>query len=126
MKARSCKNKGQRLQKWVCERIADIFCFKYDQQSDTCPIHSRESGLNGTDIVIRSEELLKKFPFSVECKNQEKVRLYEYIKQAQENKKKSTEWLIVHKKNRSDPIVIMDWVVFESLIRRINDKEIDN
>ena len=116
MKARSAKNKGKRLQKWVCEKIADIFEIEYDQSNDQCEIHSREMGLSGVDVVIRGE-LQKKFPFSIECKNTEKLRLYEAIEQARANSGED-DWLLIHKKNHSSPIVIMDWGSFEKIVRR--------
>jgi hypothetical protein len=117
MKPSSCKQKGRMLQKWVCERIAEIFEIDFDNQDDQCLIHSREMGQSGVDIVLRGE-IYKKFKFDVECKNTEKLNLYKTIEQSKNNTEIGRDWLIVHKKNRSKPIVIMDWEAFEKLIRR--------
>lgn len=118
MKTSSKKAKGRNLQYWVCNKIADIFDIEYDQQDDNCLIHSRPSGLNGCDIILTGE-LYKKFPFDIECKNQEKLSLYPTIKQAKKNTKEDRDWLVVHKKNYSEPIVIMDWKTFEKIIKII-------
>lgn len=116
IKPRSGKQKGLRLQKYVCEKLAEIFNIEFDQQDDTCPIHSRESGQSGVDVVIRDKELLKKFPYAIECKNVEKFRIIDTIKQSEKhlekNKDKYDNWLIFFKNNKLDyPVVILD--IFE-------------
>jgi hypothetical protein len=117
MNPRSAKNKGARLQKWVCQKIADIFDIEFDNQDDQCLIHSREMGQSGTDIILRGD-IYNKFPYAIECKNTEKLSLYPTIEQAKNNTQLGQDWLIVHKKNRSEPIVIMDWEAFEKLFKR--------
>lgn len=117
MKASSAKKKGRELQKWVCQKIADIFGIYYDQQDDQCPIHSRESGQKGTDVIIRGE-LYNKFLFDIECKNVETLKLYKAIEQAQNNIGAVRDWLLIHKKNYSQPIVIMSWNAFERLFKK--------
>lgn len=108
MKPSSCKAKGRKLQYWVADRIAKLLGVEFDQGNDLCPVHSREMGQQGTDIYIRDKELAKRFPFDVECKNTETVALYKYIEQAKANTKKGNQWLVVHKKNKSKPVVILD------------------
>ncbi len=117
MKTSSCKAKGRNLQYWVAKKIAGIFGIEFNQQDDLCPIHSREMGQSGTDVYIRDKKMASVFPYDIECKNTEKVSLYAYIEQAKANTKKDKEWLVVHKKNHSKPIVIMDAEHFFSLIR---------
>jgi hypothetical protein len=117
MKSRSAKNKGARLQKWVCQKIADIFGIEFDNQDDQCLIHSREMGQSGTDVILRGE-VYKEFPFDIECKNTEKLNLWATIEQAKSNTKKDRDWLIVHKKNYENPIVIISWETFEKLFRK--------
>ena len=118
-KIASRKAKGRNLQKWVCQKIADLFDIIYDQQDDTCPIHSREMGQSGTDVCIRSADLKNKFIYDIECKNTESVSLYNWIKQAQANTETPRQWLVVHKKNHSHPIVILDAVHFFELLKNI-------
>ncbi len=117
------KAKGRQLQQWICTKIADIFKIEYNQQDDLCPIHSREMGQSGTDIILRDNMYIK-FPFDIECKRTEKLNLYESIEQAKVNSDDYTrDWLLIHKKNHTDPIVIMSWDAFEKLIKKgqIND-----
>ena len=108
MKTSSCKAKGRKLQYWVAEKIAELLGVKFDQQDDLCPIHSREMGQKNTDVYIRNQEIASKFPFDVECKNTETVSLYKDVEQAKSNTKKGNQWLVVHKKNNSKPVVILD------------------
>lgn len=113
----SRKNKARKLQNWVCQRIAEIFDVEFDNTNDDSQIQSRPMGKNGTDIILRGE-LKKRFRFDVECKNTEKINIYDAIEQAINNTEPGRNWLVVHKKNRSEPVVIMDWMAFENLIKK--------
>lgn len=117
IKTSSRKAKGRELQKWVCEKIANIFNIKYNQSDDNCDIHSREMGQSGVDVILRGE-IYKKFPFDIECKATEKFTIYKDIKQAENNTKENRDWLLIHKKKHSNPIVIMDWEAFYKIIRK--------
>lgn len=113
----SAKDKGRNLQYWVCGRIADILHITFNQSDDLCPIHSREMGQTGSDIVFRTMEVQKAFPFSIECKSTENFELVKTVKQAKDNQRDGTDWLIVHKRKAfTEPIVIMEWSAFEKLI----------
>lgn len=117
IKNSSRKAKGRELQKWVCERIADIFDIIYDQSDDRCDIHSREMGQKGCDVILRGE-LYNKFKFDIECKSTENFHIYNDIEQAKNNKEINRDWLLVHKKKNKTPIVVMDWECFENLIKK--------
>lgn len=117
IKISSGKAKGRQLQQWVCQKIADLFKIKYNQQDDNCLVHSREGGQPGTDIILRGN-LYKNLPFDIECKRTEKLKLYQSIEQAKKNTKPERWWMLVHKKNRTDPIVIISWDAFEYLLDR--------
>jgi len=84
IKPRSAKNKGLEWQKEICQVIADITGEEFDQSKDDCNIHSRESGLSGTDIILRGAAK-EKFPYSVECKNCKSISLPMWISQAESN-----------------------------------------
>lgn len=113
-KTRGAKlQKGQRLQKWVCEKISDLLDIPYgvDEQ-----IASRESGQPGTDI--RLVGVAKKlFLFSIECKNQETWSIPAWVKQAKANQADGTDWLLFVKKNHVSPIIIMDAESFFKLLK---------
>lgn len=76
-------------------------------------------GQAGVDIRLIGEAL-KRFPYSVECKNAEQWRMNDFLKQAQQNVIDGTDWLLVLKRNRVEPVVVLDWVVFLELVRKAN------
>lgn len=110
IKPRSAKNKGLEWQKETCEIVSRITGIPYDQKSDECEIHSRESGLSGVDIILRGEAK-KRFPFCIECKNAKTISLAEWVRQAQDNCNESDNWLLVIK----SPILPMKKIVVMSL-----------
>jgi hypothetical protein len=113
MTTKSKKAKGRRLQKIICETIAKKLGISYNQQDDNCLIHSREMSQNGVDIILRGEAF-EKFPFLIECKNQERLNLNEAIKQS---KDRGENWLLIYKNNKlKNPIVILDFQIFLSKI----------
>lgn len=80
-------------------------------------IASRESAQAGTDVRLIGEAL-ERFPFSVECKNQEAWSLPAWVEQAKRNQRPGTDWLLVVKKNRARPVVVLDATAFFQLLRR--------
>lgn len=119
MKTSSKKQKGRTLQYWVCKKICNLFNIEFIQSNDLCPIHSREMGQSGTDICIRDKYIYNDFIYDIECKNTESVSLYAYIRQAKSNTAKNRQWMVVHKKNRHDPIVILDANHFFNLLSKL-------
>ena len=98
------KAKGRRLQQGAAKKISDMLHLPWGPDE---MIASREMGQAGVDVRLIG--IAKKlFPFSVECKNQEKWAIHQWIKQAQENELSNTKWLLIAKRNHMDPVVIMD------------------
>lgn len=58
----------------------------------------------------------EKFPFSLECKNVEKLNVWEAYSQAVENSG-NNEPLLIMKKNRKKPLVVVDAEYFISLFK---------
>ncbi|MCQ2086627.1 MAG: hypothetical protein MJZ37_00925 [Bacilli bacterium] len=118
IKPRSAKNKGMEWQKEICSFISGLIGIEYDQKSDDCLIHSRESGLSGTDVVLRgkAKEL---FPYSVECKNCKSISLPEWIRQADSNSDNGN-WILFVKSPllESKKVVIMPMESFEKLFQK--------
>ena len=56
----------------------------------------------------------ERFPYSIECKNQEKINLWEAYKQACDNSGKY-EPIVVLKRNNHKPLVIIDAESFVKL-----------
>lgn len=117
IKVASRKAKGRELQYWVCRKIATLFNVEFNQQDDNCPIHSREMGLNGKDIIVRGD-IGEKFPYDIECKACEQLDLANWITQARDNTGKGRDWLLVVKNKKiGEPIVVMNWDAFERTYR---------
>ncbi len=123
IKPRSAKQKGLDWQKEICAMISRITGIEYNQQSDDCPIHSRESGLNGTDVILRGEAK-KKFPFCIECKNANAISLPEWIRQAESNCDDLDNWLLFIKSKLlpMHRVVVMPLSKFEILAELIIKK----
>ena len=101
MKSRSAKNKGKRLQNQVRDLLLEKF-----QQLEEDDVRSTTMGDSGEDILL-SPAARKLFPFSVECKNQEKLNIWEAYNQACDNAG-HYEPIVVIKRNNQKPLVLID------------------
>ena len=61
----------------------------------------------GGEDLIMARDARSKFPFSIECKNVEKLNVYEAYSQAEANSGKH-EPILFMKKNRKKPLVVVD------------------
>lgn len=111
----SAKAKGRQLQNWTCIQISRLLGLEWGKDEQIAP---REMGQTGTDVrlVADAKEL---FPWSVECKWQEQWSIHEFIKQAKENRKKGTDWLLVLRRSRQEPVVVLEAEVFFGLLRLV-------
>jgi hypothetical protein len=109
MKTSSAKQKGRKLQQW----FRDLLIEKLDIHPED--IESRSMGAQGEDIMM-ARDARNKFPFSIECKNQEKLNIWEAYKQAIENSG-DYEPLVVLKRNNHKPLVLIDAESFVKLIK---------
>lgn len=108
MSTASRKAKGRNLQYWVAGKVAELFGLTFSYGDDLCPVKSRGMGQSGKDVYLTDSKLDELFPFDIECKNTEQAPVYSFIEQAKSNARAEDSWLVIHKKNRSKPIVIMD------------------
>jgi hypothetical protein len=69
-------------------------------------VRSTTMGDSGEDVLL-SPAARKLFPFSVECKNQEKLNIWSSLEQAKTNAGKHTP-LLVFKRNRSKTYVALE------------------
>ena len=113
MKTQSAKAKGRRLQQWV----RDLLIEKLDVHPED--VESRSMGAGGEDLIM-ARAAREKFPYSVECKNQEKVNVWSAYKQAEENCKGYVP-LAVIKKNHHKPLAVVDLETFILLNRKEDD-----
>ena len=100
MKSRSAKNKGKRLQNNVRDLILEKF-----KQLEEDDVRSITMGDSGEDILL-SPAARKLFPFSVECKNQEKLNIWSSLEQTETNAGKHTP-LLIFKRNRSKTYAVL-------------------
>jgi hypothetical protein len=100
MKAQSAKAKGRRLQQWVREKL--IECLSIHPED----IESRSMGAGGEDLIM-ARAARQKFPHSIECKNVEKLNIWDSYEQAKANSG-DYEPIVVIKKNGKKPLVVVD------------------
>lgn len=112
MKPASIKTKGRRLQKWVCAQISQLVNLPWGKDEHIAP---REMGQTGPDVRL-SPLAREAFPFSVECKCQERWDVPGFIRQAQANLYPGTSWLLVLKRRGERPVVVMDAEEFFKLL----------
>lgn len=117
MKARSAKNKGKRLQNALRDLILEHF-----PQLEPDDVVSTLMGDSGTDIKL-SPAARKVFPYSPECKNQEKLNIWASLEQAAKNTKDGTAPILFFKRNRTKMYVAMEADHFFELLNKL--KELD-
>ena len=100
MKPQSAKAKGRRLQQQFRELLIEELGIHPED------IENRSMGAGGEDLIM-ARAAREKFPFSIECKNQEKLNVWDAYKQASENSK-DYEPLVVMKKNNQKALVVLD------------------
>ena len=100
MRTQSKKAKGSRLQQWV----RDILIEKLEVHPED--IESRSMGAGGEDLIM-SRSAREKFPYSIECKNQESLNIWKSYEQAQQNSG-NYEPIVVIKRNNVKPLVLVD------------------
>jgi len=114
MKTQSRKAKGRRLQ----QQFRDLLIEKLD--IDPEDIESRSMGAGGEDLIM-SKAARTKFPYSIECKNQERMNIWSAWEQANGNKG-IYEPLVVIKKNGVRPLVVLDAENFLDMIKEFNNE----
>ena len=113
MRVQSGKAKGRRLQQWVRDLLVESLDIHPED------IESRSMGAGGEDLIM-SRAARQSFPYSVECKNQEKINVWSAYDQATENSGNYTP-IVVIKRNRSKPLVVIDAESFIDLHKHHSD-----
>ena len=107
MKTQSAKAKGRRLQQWVRDKLVEELKVHPED------IESRSMGAGGEDLIM-ARAAREKFPYSIECKNVEKLNVWEAYSQAESNSG-DYEPIVVMKKNNKKPLVVVDAEYFMRL-----------
>ena len=111
MKVQSGKAKGRRLQQWTRDALVESLNIHPED------IESRSMGAAGEDLIM-SRAARQAFPYSIECKNQEKINIWSSYDQAKENAGKYTP-IVVLKRNNVKPLVLIDAQDFIDIHKRI-------
>ena len=113
---RSRKAKGRRLQNWVRDALLCAFPNLKKDEDVCCAI----MGESGVDVKL-SRFAQGLFPFSIECKNKETWKgLYDAYDQAISNA--DLEPVVVLKMNKREPLIVLDFKKFVSIIKESNMK----
>ena len=110
MKTKSAKAKGRRLQQWVRERLIEGLDIHPED------IESRPMGSGGEDLIM-ARAAREKFPFSIECKNQESLNIWSAIEQAENNSGNHIP-LVIFKRNRSKTYAVLE---FDKLLKLLDE-----
>ena len=110
MITKSRKAKGRRLQNFVRDKILKVF--KHLKKED---VQVALMSQQGPDIKL-SRIAKRLVPYQFECKNQEKINIWESLKQSEEN---SGDYppVLVFKRNRSKTYVVLEIEDFIDLIK---------
>ena len=113
MKTRSAKNNGKRLQ----NNIRDILLENFTELEPD-DIKSTTMGESGEDIQL-SPAARKLIPYAIECKNQEKLNIWDSLQQAEKNCG-VYDPVLIFKRNRSKTYAVINIEKFIELINENN------
>ena len=106
----SRKAKGRRLQQQVRDDVIRTFGLS------ELDVRSTSMGASGTDVML-SQAGIEAFPFSTECKNNEKLNIWSALSQAESNTVEGTEPLVVFKRNGSETYACLRWEALLGVLR---------
>tara|TARA_R100000808_G_scaffold25034_1_gene60693 strand:+ start:15599 stop:15946 length:348 start_codon:yes stop_codon:yes gene_type:complete len=110
---KSSKAKGRRLQNLVRDKLRAAF----DSLLEEDDIKSQIMGMTGEDIVL-SPAARKLIPYSIECKNVERLNVWKCIKQAEDNVQKDCNPALVIKRNQQSPYILIPLDEWISIIQK--------
>ena len=112
----SRKAKGRRFQQAVRQDLIDRLGI------DPGDILSTSMGQAGCDLYL-SPAARERFPFGVECKHQEAISIPAWWKQCDGNaRKEGLTPLLLIKRNREEPLAVLQWSDLIRLIREIRER----
>lgn len=115
MKVSSKKNKARRLQNLIRDSFLELY-----PELTLNDIRSTPMGVPGIDIQL-SEKARELIPYAVEAKYQEKMNILKEFEQAKTNaKKEELIPVLIVKKNRVTPKVLLEFSDFLNIIKEIN------
>jgi hypothetical protein len=106
MNTRSRKMKGKRLQKEVAAMVKEHIEAQTGLTLDPRDVISNMMSEAGVDVKL-SPLAEKYFPWSIECKNVEKINIWSALKQAEDNCLPNTKPMLVFRKNNMPAYVVV-------------------
>jgi len=101
---KSAKAKGRRLQNWVRDKLIEWYGDHHAKN-----IVPKQMGGGGVDIEVYGTFRDMYWPWDAECKNQERLPLWQTIKQAVANCRPGRAPLVIFKRNHSKVWVMLEW-----------------
>ena len=101
MKVSSAKQKGRRFQQEVRDKLLEV-----SNGLEPDDIRSASMGAYGEDILF-SPAARRQFPFSIECKNVEKLSIWRCIDQSRTNCPPGSTPIVAFTRNREIPHVAL-------------------
>ena len=100
---KSSKAKGRRLQNMVRDKLRAAFSSLLEEDD----IKSQTMGMTGEDIVL-SPAARKLIPYSIECKNVERLNVWQCLKQTESNVQEECAPILIIKRNHSRALAVVD------------------
>ena len=110
---RSSKAKGRRLQNLVRDKLRAAFSSSLEEDD----IKSQTMGMTGEDIIL-SPAARKLIPYSIECKNVERLNVWQCLHQAESNTQDECSPALVIKRNQTTPYIILPLDLWISIIQK--------
>ena len=108
----SRKQKGRILQQIIRDKILETFSELTERDVRSTPM-----GVSGVDIQL-SQKAADLFPFSIESKNQEKLNIWNALKEAEsDTKERDLMPLLIFKRNRSNIYCTFKFTDFLKIIK---------
>jgi len=114
--AKSSKAKGRRLQNFVRDALRGIYLPELHEDD----IKSQTMGMTGEDIIL-SPAAREICSFSFECKNVERLQMWQAIEQCETNKPDYSAPAVVFKKNGKDPYIAIPFKVLCDMLQHKYD-----
>jgi hypothetical protein len=113
VKPASAKAKGRALQNQVAELLREAFDLADED------VKPAIMGEQGEDIHL-SAFAREKIGLSIECKNQERLNIWDALKQAEANAPDDLDPVVVFKRNRSSTYVALDFTAFVYMVQALS------
>lgn len=119
MRVSSAKSKGRRHQQDVCKKLLEV-----SNELEVDDIRSASMGAPGEDILF-SPAARRQFPFSIECKNVEKLSIWSAIDQSRANCPEGSTPMVVFTRNREDAQISLPFEKFLEIYKVYLDAKKD-